>query len=336
MYTNFLQALVILFFIIIGERVYPIFPFVFLYSLIDEFYVPAEASSIPLLVKKADLPVANSLIFATRQGALLIGFGLSGVLMRFLGQNNIVFLASVFLLIAAISVYFLPKDEPERKPINNVTKFWTELKLGYSFIVSKRIILFPLIMAVFFGAILASIGVSLPAIAKQIFLIDVKDAGPLVIFPLGIGALTAIWQMPKISRNKRKKDLILLGIKIELACLLFLALLLPFFGSFILPLGVIVAFCLGFGGLLVFIPNQTLLQENIPSKLRARIFGTIGFVTTVITFPFLLFSATFIDTVGIRPFLFATGLGLLAFLLFFKKAENMIVNEKNGVTSDGN
>jgi MFS family permease len=188
-----------------------------------------------------------------------------------------------------------------------------------------------MVMVIFFGAILSSIVVSLPAIASGIFFIDVKDSGPLIIVPIGIGALFAISKISALSKKYRKKDLINLGLKIDLLVLLFLSLLLPFFGSLILPFGILMAFLLGFGGLLIFIPNQTLLQENIPSNIRARVFGTIGFFATVITLPVLLFSATLIDTAGIRPYLFITGAGLFTFLLFFKKAEKIIIDEINGV-----
>jgi len=333
LYTNLLQSLTILLFLLIGEKVYPVYPFVFLYSLIDEFYLPAQASSIPHLVKKKDLPLANSLFLVTGQGALLVGFSLSGLLMRLLGGNSLIFLSSFFLLMAGIAVYFLPKDEIARKKIENLTRFWNELKLGYSYIAGKRIVLFPMILSIFFGVILSSVGVSLPAIANQLFKIEVKDAGPLIIVPLGLGALSAISLFTKLKQKYRKKSLMSFGLKTILSVFLFLSLILPILGKFILPAGILMAFILGFGGLLTFIPNQTLLQENIPPKLRGRIFGTLGFATTVITLPVLLFSATIIDTAGIRPFLFISGAVILIFLLFFKKAEEIVVAEMNGVTN---
>lgn len=330
MYTNFLQSITVLLFLLTGEKFYTVYPFIFLYSLVDVFFLPAQASAIPHLVKKIDLPVANSLFFLTGQGALLVGFGLGGLLLRLLGENNLIFLASFLLLVAGISVCFLPKNEPEGKKIDNITRFWTELKHGYTYIASKRIVLYPMILSVFFGAILSSIGVSLPAIANQLFKIQVKDAGPLIIVPLGLGALFAIFLLTKLKQKYRKKSLMTFGLKIVLSDLLFLSLVLPFFGKYILFPGILLAFILGFGGLLIFIPNQTLLQENIPPKLRGRIFGTLGFATTVITLPVLLFSATLIDTAGIRPFLFFAGVIVLVFLLFIKKAEEAVIAEKNG------
>jgi len=187
-----------------------------------------------------------------------------------------------------------------------------------------------MVLAIFFGVTISSIGVSLPAIAKQIFFIDVKDAGPLIIVPLGIGALSALTFVTKLSKKHRKKTLINHGLKIILLVFVFMGLFLPLLGKFIIPAGVLLSFVLGAGGLLVFIPNQTLLQENIDPKLRGRVFGTLGFATTVITLPVILFSATIIDTAGIRPFLIIAALLILLFLLFFGVAEKAILAETNG------
>lgn len=330
-FTNILQSLTVLLFLLIGERIFPVYPFVFFYSLIDEFYVPAQAASLPWLVEKKDLPVANSLFFMTSQGSLIIGFGLSGILMGLLGQNNIIVLASLFLFLAAVSSYFLPRDNPDKKKIDNLYRFWVELKAGYQYIAASRVVLFPMILAICFSIILTIFGVSLPALASQVFRIAVKDAGPLIIVPVGLGALTAISMISKLSKKYRKKELIKMGLIFSISVFVVFSLFLHLLGRFTLPLGICLSFILGFGGLLILVPNQTLLQENIPPKLRGRVFGTLGFVTTVLMLPFLLFSATMIDALGIRPFLFFAGGIVLIFLIFLNKAEDVLVAEKNGV-----
>ncbi len=51
LYTNLLQSLTIGLYLFLGDRIYPIYPIVFLYSLLNQFYCPAEAASIPWLVR---------------------------------------------------------------------------------------------------------------------------------------------------------------------------------------------------------------------------------------------------------------------------------------------
>lgn len=327
-FTNILQSITMLLYLLIGKTTYPIFTFVFLYSLMDEFYAPAESATLPGLVKVEDLPVANSLFFATSQGALLIGFGLGGLLMRLLGQNNIIILSAVFLFLAAVSVRSLPKDKGKTKTINDFFSFWSELKLGYSYIAEKRIVLFPMILSVAFGILLTVFGVSIPVVASKLLNIRIEDAGPVLIIPLGLGALLGMTTFTRLSKKYRKKLFIKTGVLMSFVIFMIIALLLPFFGKFIIPITVVLMFFLGFAGLLVFIPNQTLLQENIPPNLRGRVFGTLNFVYTIITLPFLLFSATIIDAFGVRLFIFLAGFSVFLLMLFFKKAESSITTEQ--------
>lgn len=334
LYTNILQSLTMLLYLFIGEKTYPIYTFVFLYSLIDEFYVPAEASSLPGLVKKEDLPLANSLFFSTSQGALIIGFGLSGILMRVLGKNNIIVLAAIFLLLAGLSVYFLPETKPKGKKINSFFRFWSEIKTGYVFIASRRIVLFPMIMSIVFGVLLTVFGVSLPVIASELLKIDVQDAGPLLVIPLGLGAILGMAAVTKLSVKFRKKDFIRTGCIIAFVIFMIMSLFLPYFGKLTVLLAVFLVFALGFAGLLVHIPTHTLLQEHVPSNLRGRVFGTLNFIYTVVTLPFLLFSATMIDTFGIRPFIFIAGLFVFIFLYLFKRVEILVMAEQNTIQNE--
>lgn len=320
-FTNIFQSLTMLLYLLMGESTYPIYSFVFLYSLLDEFYVPAETSSLPGLVKKQDLPVANSLFFASSQAALILGFSLSGLLMRVFGKSNIIILASVFLFLAGISVYYLPEKKEGVKKIKDFFSFWSELRYGYSYISENKIIMYPMIMSVTFSILLTVFGVSIPVIAKQLLNIKVGDAGPLLIIPVGLGALTAMSIVTKYSQKFRKKDFIKSGCLISFFALMIISIFMPFFNRATLPVTVILVYALGIAGILVFIPTQTLLQENIPQNLRGRIFGTLNFATTIITLPVLLLSATLIDSFGIRPFIFMAAFLMFLFLNLFKKVE---------------
>lgn len=60
--TNFLQALVIFIYIFMHQTsIFLLYLVVVIYSFLNQFYLPAEAASLPSVVKKADLARANSL-----------------------------------------------------------------------------------------------------------------------------------------------------------------------------------------------------------------------------------------------------------------------------------
>lgn len=206
--ANLLQALTMVLFLFVGGNIYPVYSLVFLYSFLNQFYCPAESASIPWLVKKSDLPLANSLFMLTSQSALVFGLGVSGILMRFMGQDAPIFIAIISLSLAALAVYFLPKNEPKKGKITqDFGRFWEEIRAGYTFVKDTRIILFPLLLAILFQVFMVVLGVTAPSFAGKVLNIEISDAGPLLAVPLGLGSLSGAILMPKFSFRYRKRTL---------------------------------------------------------------------------------------------------------------------------------
>src|SRR5216684_926020 len=72
--TNAFRALAVLPLLVIGESVTTAYIVNFLVAAITVFFVPAESATIPAIVRKRDLLVANSLFTFTFNGAFLVGF----------------------------------------------------------------------------------------------------------------------------------------------------------------------------------------------------------------------------------------------------------------------
>ena len=193
MLTNFTQALVIFIFMFFHlESIFLLYAVVVIYSLLNQFYVPAETATLPSVVSKKKLPQANSIFFLTQQIALIIGFGLAGIIEKFLGFNGSLILCSSFLFLAFISVYFLPNIAPVKKiPLNMedlMRTFFDLIIEGYRFIKNKKTILFPLSLLFIIQVGLTMIITTLPKIAEEIFKVSVSYVGLLVVVPAGIGA----------------------------------------------------------------------------------------------------------------------------------------------------
>lgn len=76
MVTNLLQALTVGGYILFHQSsIFLLYFVVVLYSLFNQFYVPAESSSLPSVVPKNYLAYANSLFLITQQATLVVGFG---------------------------------------------------------------------------------------------------------------------------------------------------------------------------------------------------------------------------------------------------------------------
>lgn len=331
LYTNLFQGLVMLLFLFVKDQIYLIYPIVFLYSFLNQFYLPAEGSFLLSLVKKQELPLANGLFLLTTQGSLVFGVGLGGLLIRFFGKNNPVIITSSCLFMAALSVYFLPKIEKKRKiNVDDLANFWKGMKAGYLFIRDNRIVLFPILFMSFLQIFLITLIVAIPSFANNVLKIQVQDAGPLLFIPLALGAIAGIYLMSKKNKNLRKKDLMKKGMLGAFIVFMFFSLFLPFLGSLRVLLAMVLMFFLGTSGIYIFVPNQTLIQEHTPPQLRGRVLSAWAFFNTALTLPFLLFSATIVDSLGVGLFMFSAGIIILALRILAEKFEPLILGVNNG------
>lgn len=308
--TNFLQALTIFLYAVFPQaNIFILYEVVFIYSLLNQFYVPAEAASLPSLLPKDKLTQGNSLFFLTQQGSLIVGFAVAGLIKHFLGFNNTLFICSFFLFIAFISTTFLPKLAAGTKVPNKfeeaVSKFFSHVFGGYNFIKNERKVLTPVLLLIGFQVALQILVVEVPIIAHDLLSIPLNSAGIFILVPAGIGAVFGAMILPKLlTKNWRKKKVIdnsLLGIGVIILIFTFLIPLMPYVLKTILSFVSILLLGLTFIGIIV--PSQTFLQEKTPKDLRGRVFGNFWFLVTVASVFPVLFSGSIVEILGVKYFL---------------------------------
>ena len=167
MITNLLQSATILGYALTRSQSFFLpYGIVLLYSLLNQFYLPAESASIPSIVSKKLLPLANGLFFVTQQGAIILGFGLAGIINHFLGYQNSLFLCSAFLFLAFLSVSFLPKLKVEvtipRTLEEAIFKFFTRILDGYNFIKENNRVLIPFLLLAVLQVVVSVVAVNIP------------------------------------------------------------------------------------------------------------------------------------------------------------------------------
>lgn len=330
--TNFLQSMTILLFAL-SHRVssFLIYETVFIYSLLNQFYVPAESATLPSVLPKKQLAQGNSLFFITMQAAVVVGYGVAGVLKQYLGFDKTLFLGALFLFAAFVSVYYLPslKISP-RLALDfekGISEFFGKITEGYLFIKSKKTILMPFLLLLLFQTFLAVIIVTVPFFASQILKIDLNLAGVYVIVPAALGAILGAINLPKlIAKGWRKKRIIessLLSLFIILTIFVFLIPNLNYYLRTIIGVSAIIAAGLSFIG--VIIPSQTFLQETTPSGLRGRVFGNFWFLTTTVSVIPVVFSGTIIELLGVKFLVFVMALiSLAAYLISSRHGDNWL------------
>lgn len=335
MVTNLAQSLTIFTYVFLFEsRLFLLFGIAMAYSFLNQFYVPAEVASLPSLVKKNDLPQANALFFLTQQAALIFGFGVAGLLKKFLGFSNSLILSSIFLFLAFISVSFLPKMAVYETIPRNFEKaiitFFSRIFEGYRFIKNRKSILFPFLLLLGLSTGLTIVVVNVPAIAKYILKIDVHSAGLLIVVPAGVGAALGALTVPKLLKyGWRKKKVIDVSLSIMTTTIFVFTFIIPILPGFLKVLiGFLSIIFIGASFIGVFIPSQTYLQEVTPGGLRGRVFGNFWFLVTIATIFPVIGSGAITEIFGIQMLLFLLG-GMNLTSLFVSKQFGQKLIEEN-------
>jgi MFS family permease len=294
---------------------------VFAYSLANQFYIPAEAATLPLIVPKNILPFANSLFFITVQSAIAFGLLSAGASYEYLGLGASLFLAAALLILAYTSVSLLPQIRPlERIPEDisrGVARFFAELVEGYQFIKSNQKIFMPFLLLIGLQVSLSVVIVTLPALAKDLIGVKPSLAGIAIGLPAAIGALTATAVVPKaIARGIKRRRVVELSLFFLSIAIVVLGSIVPnvhFWVGRTLAVACFVVAGASYVGSLI--PTLTHLQITTPKDKLGRVFGNIWLITTAATVVPVIFSATITEVFGVS--LMMSLLGLVGMTTFF-------------------
>ena len=332
--SNLLQFMVLLTYSLTFKQYFFLsYAVVLAYSLFNQFYVPAEAASLPTLVSKKSLAQANGLFFLTQQAAIILGFGLGGVLNETIGFKFTFFVLSVFLFVAFLSVSFLPNLKSTassgKKLDIDIGEFFAHIAEGYQFIKGNLSILMPFILLASIHVAISIISVNLPVMAKDIIGISASLGGIVIVIPAGLGALGAILLIPRFLKKARKKTLIERSLILVTASLWLVIFLVPEFAKGFKIAVSIPLFALAGASLVgIIIPCQTFLQEKTPKALMGRVFGNFWFIATVATIFPVLFSATISELFGVKMLFFLIGLACLVGYVYSIKKGQSILEER--------
>ncbi len=325
MLTNLLQSLVVIGYAIFlyKKLLYLSYTVVFLYSLFNQLYVPAEAATLPRIVPEKDLPTANGLFFITQQSSLVLGFGLAGILDEVFGFRPTLILVAICLFLAFISVSFLPEKRPQFKMPETFEKrfslFFEQIIEGYRFIKNTRAILFPFLLLLGVQVILAVIVVNLPRLATDILNISTRSSGFVVVIPAGIGAIMGTFIISKLIGKKiKKRNIVLVSLILLSISMISVGIIIPLISSSLIKTATAILFFIatGLGAVGTLVPSVTYLQEHTPKDLLGRVFGNFWFLTTLATVLPVLFSATITDLFGIQFLLLILGIASLVVTIF--------------------
>ena len=168
----------------------------FLGASLAQFFAPAEASTIPLLVGESLLLPANSLFTLTMALSQVIGLLVIGPLaVSLLHVQGGFLLIGMLYLGATLLVLRLPKDKPHKgtstsNELSVWRQFWTEFKEGWQFVIGHPKVLSPMMQLVTIATMVMVMAMLVPGYTARVLGMAAQNA-VLVFLPAGIGMLLA-------------------------------------------------------------------------------------------------------------------------------------------------
>ncbi|MBI2039565.1 MFS transporter [Candidatus Microgenomates bacterium] len=346
MMIDFLLSLAFFSLIFFKESYPAILVVAFFVNALGQFYTPAEASAVPIIVKKDQLITANAIFSSTVFSCFLVGFALAGPLINHLGINFVFGLGGTLVSLAFLLSLIFPSivtapDMQGKKLIWAIRKrhLSTIKEVGLFEILEtihlirgKLSVLTSVVILALVQLLIGVLAVLMPSFFEKTLQITATDASYVLVIPLGLGIVIGGLVLGRIGQRLIKRIVVarsilfggLLFFLVGIAPIIVPAIQhlprpkpLPFFYQ--PPLSavlVVVSFLLGIVMVSILVPSQTVLQENTPQQDRGKVFATLGVAMSGLSLLPILLAGLLADIFGTTPILMALGAIIMLIGLF--------------------
>ncbi len=335
-----------------SSNVWPLFGFMFLTSLIGQFFIPAEGAAIPLLVGERELIPALSLFNITMTLAQAIGFLLLGrvviaIFPEFMVQleslkldilpTSMVFVViAFFYAVCTILILLIPEQAFHETHLHKQGKnsmslrkaletLWRDMMEGWHIVRMDRLLFFSVVQLSIVGIIMQLIGALAGTFVKVILARPTEDMS-IVLAPAAIGLVGASVLMSRITERVGKIRLTFIGL-IGLAVGFTLVPVSHWVALYLDPIQgsrdpllfwvvILIVFGLGVAMACVNIPTTTMMQERAPEEGRARVISLQFMLYSAGTIPVLLFAGVIAQLFGFGQIVLIVSASILLFCLW--------------------
>jgi MFS family permease len=302
-----------------------IYAITFLTATLAQFFSPAEAATIPLLVGEDRLLAANSLFTLTMVLSQAIGLMILGPVVVSLArvQGGFVIIAAMYLA-AAVLVSTLPKDKPRigaaAAGVPGWGEFWVDFKEGLHFVSGQPRLQSAMVHLVTITTLVMVMAMLAPGYAARVLGMAPQNA-VLVFAPAGVGMLAASVVAGRWGHLLRRFRIGYIGLIIVGALFGALGLLSLDYQRLLQPIlrvypnarfsltsgTMIIGLLLGLFMSSVNILAQTVLQRESPAYIRGRVFSVQFMLNSLVGIPPMLVLGGMADVIGIPRVLIIAG-----------------------------
>lgn len=331
--TNAVRAILCLLYIPLGKYFVTVFILSLLVSTVRQFFMPAEAATIPRLVKADLLLPANSLFSLTLNASFIVGMAGAGPLIKIAGSVSVYIVAAILFAVATVLTTLLPPD-----PVNAQTNLpqsmgarsrlvLIELTEGWQFLRRQGEMFRVLLQLAFAWSLSGIIAALAPGYAATVLGLDEEDAYVLVV-PAALGVIVGALLVGRFGGGVRRPLLIAVGLLGMGSAVVLLAMYRrvievivnyvptpleyhPGGISGFLIVVMLVAAMLGLGNATVVVPANTVMQEETPPAFRGRVYAVVNSLSSLGSTAPVLIIGVMADVLGVRELMIIIGVGIL-------------------------
>ena len=274
MIASDLVRAVLAFGLMFASEFWHVYVILFLLSAVSAFFLPAQSSIVPLLVRKEELLVANALNAQSIHLTKIVGPALGGVIVASAGELTCFLLDGASFVASAALLTRIHATRLPAEAVRGVGAVLADLREGVVFLATHAALRFVVLATV---ATIFAVGVFDALIA--IYVRDILNSSSRVfgvmIATIGVGTIVGSTAVGKFAQRMSRVQLVAAGIG---GCGFGVALLAMASSA---PAALAASLFLGLTVAAVFIPSQALTQEETPAEMLGRVSATSIAMVTV-------------------------------------------------------
>ena len=302
---------------VVGDQAWPLIVITFLVSSVGQVFAPAEAASIPALVRRDQIMGATSLFMTTVILTLVLGVPLATLAIRLVGERAPFYVAAALFGLAGLAIWRIGTPlRAVRAVAERSASLRDELREGVHLIAGNpaiRLGLYQLGVALIVVFTVFALGPVF--MVRELHRSDQDTYLLLIPATLGLVAMAAVLAQ-RTGSSLSKANTLLMALTVGGVSLAAIGLTPPLLRTLavegaVIPVLLVLAAIFGCALGALLIPAFTILQERTDEESRGRIFGGIFAVINAAVAVPLLVAGVVADAVGVASVVAGMG-GIIA------------------------